>query len=74
MWFCSLILFKQEAIGCLASITECSKLKNFFTSMEKFVTDRVAESENLETDVPTSIYSEQGGMANKEERVEAQRY
>lgn len=64
----------KEAIGCLASITESSKVKDFFTSLEKFqVIDGVAESEKLEDDVPTSINSERGGRTNKKERVDSRR-
>ncbi|XXG85440.1 hypothetical protein AAC387_Pa11g0516 [Persea americana] len=64
----------KEAIGCLASITESSKVKDFFTSLEKFqVIDGVTESEKLEADVPTSINSEQGRRTNKKERVDSRR-
>lgn len=59
----------------MASITESSKVKDFFTSLEKFqVIDGVAESEKLEADVPTAINSEQGQRTNKKERVDSRRY
>ncbi|KAF9592771.1 hypothetical protein IFM89_017341 [Coptis chinensis] len=62
--------YLKEAIGCLASITESSKVKNLFIlSLQKFrVIDIESESEKVEGDGCTLVDKDLGGNAEKEEQ------
>ncbi|XP_058083302.1 uncharacterized protein LOC131231204 isoform X2 [Magnolia sinica] len=65
----------KEAIGCLASITERSNVKNLFLSLvEKFNSmNSPAELEKLESNIQTSIDVEQGRTTKEHEKDEIHR-